>query len=494
MMRLHLPAMIACMLLVIAGSTSSLASQEEATPDYVRAFGDLFSSVGATGDFAIVRRNSSVIRSYFSDVISTVLADSGDGELIEDLCRYYLFLHSHEQMGPREWDLVRRLYESEGSLAERFPLLCLNRISPSYDAAAERETERQYRKARIEALVNARWPPEKRLEPAILEGARKEVDKCHFVASKTVEYLRANTEKERRELAEEMYIVIHSLGYTRPKRCGFGVLEWWPYVPALRELADRWLVMTADTGRLSAVRIDLPAQILLWRIGLGMPFEELLSVQPGLPPAYGRRMLMMTALASGEKRNLDRAIREIEATPELGPSDREWLNYFAGSRIDETAADWGAFACFAPFMNQSQCDDVATSILSRLRRPDAGLVELDEGIRCYCALKHKRPVDEHEIIEIARLRLPCLWTSHLVRYNLGRRLSVNVVGLMPEYAVVDFRDEDAGGPFAVYGISKMREAKRLNNPSEFDAFDRMLSDVFMMLRVLFLLLIKAEEG
>jgi hypothetical protein len=35
---------------------------------------------------------------------------------------------------------------------------------------------------------------------------------------------------------------------------------------------------------------------------------------------------------------------------------------------------------------------------------------------------------------------------------------------------------------------------KLRKPSEYGTFDQMSSEIFMMLRVLFLLLIKAEEG
>jgi hypothetical protein len=485
-------ALILWIVILHAGSSASLATEREPVPDYPGILRSMYSTVRDTGDFAIVRDKAATIQKYFNDVITNIFADDGEPERIEDLCTYYLFLLSRREMNDEEWGFVAKTYENGRFWGARLPLLYLYKMSPSFQAYRAVEIDRLRLERRIEFIWSDRTS-NRRPDAGEIEAIRTEVGQGDFVPRKTADFLLAHQQSERRDIAEEMFTFILCSGWHLPARHTFAVLGDWPYLTELRSLAEYWVKMTVERG--GRIDTDLLAWLDASHLALGESFGEVLSIYRALPSIFRpHQVLMTTALASGNGANVDRAMGEIKGTPGLYPSVRQWLSYFAGNRIEESAADWHAFACFAPFMNQTQCYEVATSILSRLRRPNAGLVELDEGIKCYCALKHKRSVDEHEMMEIARLRLPYLWRSHLVRYILGRRLPVNVLPLMPEYAVVDFRDEDPGGPFKVYGISRVREAMKLRKPSEFGAFDEMSSDIFMMLRVLFLLLIKAEEG
>jgi hypothetical protein len=482
----HIVAFILCIMILHALPTASLGTEKESAPDYPGILRELYTSLRDTRDFGIVNRNAATIRKYVNDVVENIFTDDGDDERIEDLCRFYLFLHSHNQMGAEEWHLLDTMYENRHFWGMRYPLAYLKTRSPFYDPDGAADIDRLRKKRWTESLC--------RMSPSVdPELIRRQVEKWDFVPGKTAEYLTARGEDRNREIAEDMFVVICCSGARLPTRCAFGVLGYWPYLTQLRSLAECWVRMTVERGGRNDA--DLLDNLDRYYMGLGESFDEVLSIYRALPSIFRpHQVLMTTALASGDGANVDRAVREIKATPELGPFVKRWLSYFAGAGIQEGPGDWATFARFGPFMNQAQCDEVATAIISRLRRRDVSSVERAAGINCYCALNYRRSVDEDEIIEMAKLKLPYIWSDYLIPYLLARRLAVNVVGLMPLYAVVDFRDEDPGGPFKVYGISRVREAMKLRKPSEYGTFDQMSSEIFMMLRVLFLLLIKAEEG
>jgi hypothetical protein len=321
---------------------------------------------------------------------------------------------------------------------------------------------------------------------------RMQVERWDFVPTKTSEYLLSDVDSRNGEIAEDMFVFIVASGHHLTWRCSFAVLEYSPYLRPLRSLAESWVRMTADRG---GTDCDVLHFLGVYGLGLGGAFGDVLAIYKAWPPAFrNHRLLMMTALASGDPENILRAVTEIKAAPEMPRGEAGWLAYLSGVPFNECELTGTTdFAGFGPFFSQKQCDEVGEYLVQRLNM-DVGYVPLAEGIESYCELKHKRARDEDQVMEMVRVRVPEPFRREVIRGMILKRVSGNVARLMTLYPVVDFRGDGRGGPLEVLRMTDLRERMKSGRPDQPESLEETRYDIFMFLRVLFVLLIKAEEG